>query len=111
MRRKDTFEVWHLKHEKFPEFNLGLQVEFPRDFELAARVNAFDLEDAVTLTTSVVRPWWENAAVECVKQTRSTTANDVVSDGKGNVYLVDDGGLSRVRAGNRDIDQAHEITH
>jgi hypothetical protein len=76
---KQTFEVFHLRLEKLIRADLP-EVVFPNDYQFVARVHAFDIEDAVTLTRSGKVQWWEREGVECVVRSRSTMAMDIVID-------------------------------
>lgn len=66
-------KVWHRKEPEFME-SLG---NFPDDYELVAEVASDDLEVVYEKTNHIDRPWWENAGVTCVKQSRSTSVGDV----------------------------------
>src|SRR5262249_50426738 len=87
--------VFHLRLAKHLRSDLTEAV-FPGDYQLVARVRAFDVEEAVTRTRSVKDRWWGREGVECVVRSRSTTAKDVVIDGRRDMYVVHEEGLTRV---------------
>src|SRR5262245_28797335 len=92
---KQTFEVFHLRLDKLIRADLP-EVVFPNDYQLVARVRAFDIEDAVTLTRSGKVRWWDREGVECVVRSRSTMAMDIVIDERRNRYLVHEEGITRI---------------
>jgi hypothetical protein len=103
---EEVFEVWHLKDPKVRSAVRGESVLFPFDYELVAKVTAFDMEAAVKLTASEEGPWWQDPGVECVKKARSTQLFDIVRDSKGNGYMVSDEGLSQVWSREHEVERS-----
>ncbi len=89
--QKEVYEVWHVK-EDVVKASRDVQgpttVRFPRDFELAARVQARYLEEVFVRTSDPVKPWWRNRGVECLKEARSTQVGDVVVAPDQRVFQV-----------------------
>jgi hypothetical protein len=74
-----TAKVYHAIE---PSYDENLQ-PFPRGFELVAVVECDNLGEVFYLTNHIERPWFENAGVTVVKESRSTSVGDVVEfDGK-----------------------------
>lgn len=72
-------------HAKEPNFGRGEPVEFnDENFDLVADVECANLADVFPLTNHIDDPWWGNAGVTLVKESRSTSIGDVVvaSDGQ-----------------------------
>jgi hypothetical protein len=87
----DLYEVWHVKQERARELRdseLSVVVRFPHDYQLVARVQARCLDEVFDKTCDTGDPWWRNRGVECLKESRSTTVNDIVRTPHKEVYAV-----------------------
>jgi len=82
-------KVFHLKDGKFPTLNTsGLQ--FPEDYELAAEVEAEDLEVAFFLTNSIDHSWHKNEGAKPTgASARSTSTGDVVVDDNDKAWMCE----------------------
>lgn len=56
--------------------------------DLAAMVNAYNLEDALRCTNHQDTPWWDNPNVFSFMRGRSTSYGDVIEDEDERRYLV-----------------------
>lgn len=81
-------------HAKKPTFGLTRKI-WPDDYELVARVDVNNPEEAYYLTQHLNFEWWKNKGVDLVKKSRSTSVGDVLIDvNTGDILLVENIGLS-----------------
>jgi hypothetical protein len=82
--KEGVYEVWHPKEE----VQGTTMVNFPRDYELVARVQARYIEEAFGRSNDPGPLWWRHRDVECLKETRTTTVNDVIVCPDQRVFLA-----------------------
>ena len=85
-------------HAKRPTFGFGPAGNFPDDFNHVAEVDLPDEAHAEVfrLTNHIDRPWWENAGVTLVAQSRSTSVGDMIRLSDGRILLCKSFGWSEV---------------
>jgi hypothetical protein len=87
-------EVYHATK---PTFGLPLHAPdegpWPKGYELVAKVDTHDLDEAFGLTQHIEDEWWKNKKVELVKKSRSTSVGDVLKQ-EGRLYTVEFLGFS-----------------
>lgn len=73
---------------------------FPKDYELVARVDTHDLDEAYGLTNHIDTAWWENEKVTLFKESRSSSVGDVLrylGDPIEHSFMVDMVGFTEAR--------------
>jgi hypothetical protein len=108
---KEVFEVWHMRDERLRLIGQGDGIQFPSDYEVVAKVWAFEPEEAVRSTQTHGPHWSSNQNVSAVKeQLRDTAIYDIVKDARGNHYIVGgDNSLSRVYSPSRGVEPEWEV--
>ena len=99
-----TAFVYHFDDQKYPTaFHNVLfgkhTLKFPTDYQLVARVECDNLEDAYRLTNAIDKPWHENYEVTLTRgPARSTSPGDVVAlkDGELHFWLCMGAGWEEV---------------
>lgn len=82
---RDRMMEYHFRDDSGPEV-----LQFPRDYNLVAKVECDDIDEAYHLTNHISAPWWANRAVELIgaPNHRSTSVGDVIHDTETDTYYA-----------------------
>ena len=99
--------IWHVKNTEEArerklsfEFGEGDAPRFPEDYTLVARIeSSSDLDEGYRLTNHIDRPWFQNAAVEVLQHSRSTSMGDVLVVDHEEAFRVVRAGFETIEKG------------
>ncbi len=83
----------------------AVQLGWPGEYHLVARVKAKDLEGAYAKTQHIDHPWHKNPEVETIRFSCSTSIGDVIQAESGGFWVVASFGFSQLSGHLQALDQ------